>query len=341
MAIFHKAAATGLNFSKNFSNQCPISAHPDPYFALRNGFPGNFSRKKLPHTMTKDFLSIAESLRRAGLVLEGPCADVPYFNCGVQAGLPHEPGDYEGEMMSVPRAFAENCMYSLLVRGESMRDYDLREGDRLLVRIQDVAESGDMVIASIDGAMTVKAYYEDEREGRWLVPGNTAFLPISLGDAADCRIIGRVMQIIHEAPRAKLSECARLIRQQQGDSAAAYGRKDIERAIAAARSYMDSKKMGESRAWFPVYRVFVDRAIIMKDDYVGFQSLLQDVMGDEAPVLNVRDMRANLDVQSFSRPVSLWNASDAPVTIRRFFDYLEVARRTTVGLRGEPLSRVG
>lgn len=277
--------------------------------------------------------NVLESLRHAGLFFEGPCVEVPYYTCGVQAGTPREPGDYAGETMAVPRQLVENGIYTLAVRGESMRDYDLREGDRLLVRMQNVAENGDMVIASIDGGMTVKAFYEDDDECKWLVPGNTDFQPINLSCEPGSRIVGKVLQIIHEAPRAKISECARLVRQVRGDCDKGFGRDAIVRGIAAARGYMDGKKMGESRAWFAVYRTFVDRGIIVKDDYAGFQTLLAEVMGTDAPVLNIRDMRANLDVQSFSKPVSLWDVNDAPVTGCRFFDYLEVARRVNAGLR--------
>ena len=44
----------------------------------------------------------------------------------------------------------------VVVQGDSMRDYDLHEGDRLLVRTQDVARSGEIVVAHYDGGPTVK-----------------------------------------------------------------------------------------------------------------------------------------------------------------------------------------
>lgn len=281
-----------------------------------------------------DWQDFVEQLRKIGLelVTDVEWAEIPFYSCGVQAGLPNEAGDYAGETVTVPQEFLRECDYAVAVRGESMRDYDLKEGDKLLVNVQDVADNGDIVIASVDGGMTVKAYYEDRAGHKWLVPGNKNFLPISL-DRTDARIMGRVRRIIHRSPRVDVNVLAQTVEEAQSDNAVDYGREAVALAVGRAREYMETKRMGESRAWFAVYRVFVDRGIVKAGDYAGFQNLLTEVLGDEAPVLNVRDMRYNLDVQSFAKPLSLWNANDAPVTLRRFFDYMEVARRTNEGLR--------
>lgn len=291
-------------------------------------------KKNVKNVPEMSWQETVEALRVAGLevITDMEWTEVPFYGCGVQAGLPNEAGDYAGETVRVPREFLRECDYAVAVRGESMRDFDFKEGDKLLVNVQDVAENGDIVIASVDGGMTVKAYYEDREGHRWLVPGNRNFQPISL-DRPDARIMGRVRKIIHRTPRVDVNVLAQTVEEAQSDNAAGYGREAVARALARAREYMEAKRMGESRAWFAVYRVFVDRNIVEAGDYAGFQNLLAEVMGDEAPVLNVRDMRYNLDVQSFAKPVSLWNVNDAPVTLRRFFDYMEVARRTSEGLR--------
>lgn len=122
--------------------------------------------KKKEMSQDMDWQDFVEQLRKIGLelVTDVEWAEIPFYSCGVQAGLPNEPGDFAGETVTVPREWAD-CGYVVNVHGESMLDYDFREGDRLLVRSQKTAESGDIVIASVDGGMTVKAYYEDERGG--------------------------------------------------------------------------------------------------------------------------------------------------------------------------------
>ena len=140
-------------------------------------------------------------------------AEVPFFSCGVRAGLPEVPGDYDGGTCLIPKELAEIGTFVISVRGQSMRDFDLKEGDHLIVRQQDIAENGDIVIAMLDGNATVKAYYEDNSGTRWLIPGNPDFDPIPLTDST-ARIIGVVRQIIHRAPRISLKQCAQTLRNQ-------------------------------------------------------------------------------------------------------------------------------
>lgn len=141
--------------------------------------------------------------------------EVPYFANGVQAGLPTDIGDLTDETIRIPRAFAEAACYVVPVHGQSMRDFDLREGDELIVHAQDTADSGDIVIAYIDGGLTVKAYFEDENGDRWLVPGNPDFAPIPINEFTNIRIQGVVTRITHLAPRVSIRDCARIVRAQQ------------------------------------------------------------------------------------------------------------------------------
>ena len=106
--------------------------------------------------------------------------NVLYFPNGVRAGVPIDAGDDTSETIAIPKTFADDISFVVPVRGQSMRDFDLHEGDKLLVRYTECADNGDFVIASIDGGNTVKVYYEDENGDRWLVPGNPDFRPILL-----------------------------------------------------------------------------------------------------------------------------------------------------------------
>lgn len=141
--------------------------------------------------------------------------EVPYYANGVQAGVPTDIGDLCEETIRIPRAFAQAACYVVPVHGQSMRDFDLREGDELIVRAQDTAESGDIVIACVDGGLTVKAYFEDENGDRWLVPGNPDFAAIPIDEFSEVRIQGVVTRITHLAPHVSMRDCARIVRSQQ------------------------------------------------------------------------------------------------------------------------------
>lgn len=275
---------------------------------------------------------LREELLKIGLEL-GDVISVPDYECGVQAGLPADHGNMPSGGMFIPEELAAaGSVYTVKVRGESMIDYDIKEGDRLIVHFQSTAESGDIVIAMVNGACTVKTFFEDEDGDLWLIPGNPDFTPIKLLGGDDNRIIGIVKQIIHETPRISYRECVKAIKASKKEHRQQIKMEDIVRALKAAVEAMTERGLSGSRPWFAVYRTFTDRGVIEKGDYTGFVALLENIMGEEAPSINVKDMRGNIDVQSFEKPVSLWSVDDAPVGAKRFYDYLEVAKVTNRAL---------
>ena len=85
-------------------------------------------------------------------------------------------------------------LYMLEVRGESMVDAAICDGDWVVVRQQPVADNGDIVAAMIDGEATVKTYRQ--RDGHvLLMPHNPDFQPIP-GDEAT--ILGRVTAVLRK-----------------------------------------------------------------------------------------------------------------------------------------------
>ena len=272
-----------------------------------------------------------EELLKIGLEL-GEVVQVPYYECGVQAGIPTESGDVPAGMMLIPKDLYDDSVITMMVRGESMIAYDIREGDKLIVHVQNTAQSGDIVIAMINGASTVKTYFEDEDGDKWLIPGNPNFTPIQLKPEDNNMITGVVRQIIHESPRTSYRDCAKAIKSVKKEQKRPIKDADIARALKSAMESMEKRGLSGSRPWFAVYRTFTDRGVIEKGDYAGFASLLERVMGDECPTLSTRDMRVNLDIQSFERPVSLWSVDNCPVSSKRFYDLLEVANATNKAL---------
>lgn len=273
-----------------------------------------------------------EALINAGAEI-GEVMMVPYYGCGVQAGLPTDMGDPDMGSMYVPKDLVgDGTIYTIRVRGESMTGFDIREGDTLMVCLQNTARSGDIVIASINGTCTVKTFFEDETGNNWLLPGNPAFEPILLNPDDNNRIAGVVKQIMHESPRISYRECVSIIRQSKKEQKHVISQADIAHALRVACDAMAERGMSGSRPWFAVYRAFTDKDVIARGDYQGFVSLLDSIMGEEAPSINIKDMRANIDVGCFQKPLALWNEANAPVRGKRYHDYLEIAKCTMQAL---------
>ena len=97
------------------------------------------------------------------------------------------------DVFALPRQLVgEGALFLLEVRGDSMLDAAICNGDLVVVRQQPVAENGDIVAAMIDGEATVKTF--KRRDGRvWLMPHNKNYQPIA-GD--DATILGRVTALL-------------------------------------------------------------------------------------------------------------------------------------------------
>jgi repressor LexA len=97
------------------------------------------------------------------------------------------------DVFPLPRELVgEGTLFLLQVKGDSMLDAAICDGDWVVVRQQPTANNGEIVAAMLDGEATVKTYRR--RDGHvWLLPQNPAFEPIN-GDEAT--IMGRVVAVL-------------------------------------------------------------------------------------------------------------------------------------------------
>ena len=79
----------------------------------------------------------------------------------------------------------------LKVKGESMINAGILDGDLILVQQQTTAENGDKVVALIDDSATVKRFYKEDGHIR-LQPENDEMEPIIV---EDCQILGKVFGV--------------------------------------------------------------------------------------------------------------------------------------------------
>lgn len=108
----------------------------------------------------------------------------------VAAGRPIDPqADYEGQLLLDRALFFPQPDYLLRVKGDSMRDDGIFDGDLIAVRRADAADNNQIVVARIDGEVTVKRL----KQGRGkvlLMPRNPAYAPIEVPKDADFAIEG-------------------------------------------------------------------------------------------------------------------------------------------------------
>ena len=114
----------------------------------------------------------------------------------VAAGAPIEALE-TNQSVTVPDDFVgRGSHYVLRVKGTSMIDEQIRDGDYVVVQERKTADNGEMVIALIDGsAATVKRFFK-ERDGRVrLQPANEQLTPMYYRDA-DLTIQGVVVGVL-------------------------------------------------------------------------------------------------------------------------------------------------
>jgi repressor LexA len=100
------------------------------------------------------------------------------------------------ELLPLPETFTgRGSTFMLRVRGDSMIELGILDGDFVVVRMQPDAENGDVVVASLpDGEATVKTF--SRRAGQIVLsPANTTMSPMVLGPD-DVTIYGKVVTVL-------------------------------------------------------------------------------------------------------------------------------------------------
>lgn len=105
---------------------------------------------------------------------------------------------YEGRLETEDLFGASRELFALRVRGDSMIDAGVLENDYVVVRQQDTASSGDMVVALLEDEATVK-YYRPGAGGIELVPANAKYKPIAVRPNQQFKILGVVRGLVRPA----------------------------------------------------------------------------------------------------------------------------------------------
>ena len=135
-------------------------------------------------------LSPGEKGRKRSIVTNARQGQIPVIGV-VTAGVPILACENQEGTMAWD---GEPGCFALRVRGDSMVGAGILSGDKVVVRPQQTANDGQIVVARIGDEATVKRLYR--RNGQvWLMPENDAYEPI---DGSEAELIGLVKAVVRE-----------------------------------------------------------------------------------------------------------------------------------------------
>ena len=116
----------------------------------------------------------------------------------VSAGQPLEAIE-DPDWVQVPERLTQRAQFALRVRGDSMTEDQINDGDLILIAPQASAANGEVVVALIDGeAATVKRLYREAHHLR-LQPAHAEMAPLRV-PAEAVQLIGVVTAVLRETP---------------------------------------------------------------------------------------------------------------------------------------------
>ncbi|NWO21648.1 transcriptional repressor LexA [Oribacterium sp. oral taxon 102] len=124
--------------------------------------------------------------------MEQEVAQIPVIGT-VAAGLPLFAEENVSDYFPLPAYMLPNKkVFMLNVKGDSMINCGILNGDRVIVEQQETCENGEIVVALVEDSATVKRFYKEADHIR-LQPENDSMDPILV---PDCRVLGKVIGLI-------------------------------------------------------------------------------------------------------------------------------------------------
>jgi len=147
----------------------------------------------------KGYLRLGENRSRALELLrrdkpERSSVELPLLGA-VAAGKPITADENYAGTVHVPADIVRSATcFALSVRGDSMKDIGIFHGDLAVIEERQTADNGEIVVAMIDDAVTLKRFFRENNRVK-LMAENPAYAPIY---TQDVRILGRLRGIIRK-----------------------------------------------------------------------------------------------------------------------------------------------
>lgn len=125
--------------------------------------------------------------------------ELPFYTSAVQAGFPSPADDHMEKKIDISKHLIKHPTATFFVKaaGESMINAGIHPGDILVVDRSLEPKNGKIVIAAVDGQLTVKRL-QKSKKGIFLTPENDLFKPIKIEEENDILIWGVVTNVLHE-----------------------------------------------------------------------------------------------------------------------------------------------
>jgi repressor LexA len=124
-----------------------------------------------------------------------PAAELPLLG-KVAAGSPIAVETLP-DRLNLGDLFAGPNHFALRVRGQSMIEDHIDDGDFVIIRSQQTAENGDRVVAMVDGECTLKRFHHEKGKIR-LDPANGSMRPIYVDPSDDPQILGILVGVLRK-----------------------------------------------------------------------------------------------------------------------------------------------
>lgn len=113
----------------------------------------------------------------------------------VAAGTPTAAMEQADEDLDMKEMFDGRDNFALRVKGESMIEDHIEDGDFVIIHKQETARNGERVVALIEGEATLKKFYKERSRVR-LEPANGSMKPIYVEPNKDIRILGTLVGVL-------------------------------------------------------------------------------------------------------------------------------------------------
>ncbi len=154
---------------------------------------GKYGEKTIPLRVPESLVSAVNEL------IENQGYEIPLFSSKVAAGLPDMADDHVDKTINLASYMIKNPddTFCVQVQGESMINAGIDPDDILVVDRKLEARNGKIIVAAVNGELTVKRLRKDS-EQLLLMPENDNYDPIIIDEDTDFHIWGVAINIVKE-----------------------------------------------------------------------------------------------------------------------------------------------
>lgn len=252
---------------------------------------------------------------------------VPFFDVKVRCGRPTDVGHVGMHTAMVPGDFAKGMAFVIMAEGDSMVDAGIEEGDELWVETCREVYDGEIVVASVGGEYTIKAYCEDDEGRPWLVPCNKAYDAFQLDADSDMRVLGKVVNVVKRVRNVPTRVCRSDIRKVKKQMREAKKREFTKEELRDIIRNVEGM-VQIARQWFAVFNAMEKASAFDEGDYGGFVEMVRETVPGHEFLPKCGKEISCMAVDSFKKDVDEWREDYAPVKGKRFQDYKNIAKKT-------------